>query len=271
MSKKKKWKIFGFEIEWFDIKTKFKYLLRRIAYSKISQEIICSLLSAYMYLVYFTSKKVFIGDQKMIEVTRAGNPLILSFWHNRLMMIPFLANKALREVKNERPKFRFMTLASKHGDGRFVGRVMEKFNFVSVLGSSQDGRKKKSRGIDVKSLRQIFNGFKNDNSLGMTPDGPRGPNQKINGEIINIARISGAVIFPTSYSCSRYKELKTWDKFKIPLPFSKLCFYCDDPILVTKEVSDKEIKEFEESLEKKMNFAQAESLKIANSSENHYV
>jgi lysophospholipid acyltransferase (LPLAT)-like uncharacterized protein len=258
---KEKWKICSYEFEWFDIKTKFKQSLRRFAYSKIIQELICTFLSAYMRLVYLTSKNIFVGEEKAIAVIRSNKTIILSFWHNRLMMVPFLANKITAGAKDV-SNFRFMTLASKHGDGRFVGRTMEKFNFISVLGSTNDGRKK-SRGIDLKSLRQIFAGFKKGNSLGMTPDGPRGPNQKINGEIVNIARISGAVIFPISYSSSLFKELNSWDKFKIPLPFSTLCFYVEDGISVAKETDEKEIEKIENFLTERMNFAQDESLKIA--------
>lgn len=255
----KKFKIFGEELSWFYVKTKAKYLLRRFAYSYLVQELICTILAAYMHLVFLTSRKTFIGSEKMTAATLNKTPIILSFWHNRLMMIPFLANKVLKEVKHERPNFRFMTLASKHGDGRFVGRVMEKFNFISVLGSSQSGHKKKSRGIDLKALRQIFNGFKSGNSLGMTPDGPRGPNQEINGEIITIAKISGAVIFPVSYSVSKFIELNTWDKFKIPLPFSRLRFYCEDAIIVSRNASEAEMENLKILLKDKMNLAQKKS------------
>ncbi len=256
----KKFKIFGEELSWFYVKTKAKYLLRRFAYSYLVQELICTALSAYMYLVFFTSKKTFINDKKAIEVVRKQSPIILSFWHNRLMMVPFLANRILNGVKKERPNFRFMTLASKHGDGRFVGRVMEKFNFISILGSSQSNRKVKTRGIDLKALRQIFNGFKNGNSLGMTPDGPRGPNQQINGEIINIAKISGAQIFPVSYSVSKFIELNTWDKFKIPLPFSTLSFYCGEPIIVARDTSEDEMAKLKILLKERMDLAQKNSI-----------
>jgi lysophospholipid acyltransferase (LPLAT)-like uncharacterized protein len=222
-----------------------------------------------MHLVYVTSKKTFIGAEKMITASQNNQPIILSFWHNRLMMIPFLANKIVHKVRKTLPQYRFMTLASKHGDGKFVGRVMERFNFISISGSTKEGRKKKSRGIDLKSLRQIFNGLKNGYSLGITPDGPRGPNQKINGEIVNIARISGAIIFPVSYSCSRFKTLRSWDKFKIPLPFSKLCFYCENPIIVGKEISEEEGENIKKLLTEKMDFVQEESLRILQRNRNH--
>lgn len=251
----KKWKIFGYQtkIEWYDIKTKFKQLIRKIAYTKIFQEIICSILKSYMWLVYLTSKKKFVNYEILVKCVEEKKPVIVAFWHNRLMMIPFITRKA----KKINPQYNMMTLASNHGDGRFVGRVMEKFGLISILGSTKDGRKS-SRGITVSALRKIVKGLKKGDALGITPDGPRGPNQKINGEIINIAKISGAKILACSYSASKMKEINSWDKFKIPLPFSKICFYFDTEFI---DVGKNDlIADIESKLENKINFAQMQGL-----------
>lgn len=251
---KKKWR----DVEWYDIKTKLKQLTRKIAYSFLVRELICSIISIYMKLVYASSKKIFVNREIIFEAARNKTPLIITFWHNRLMMIPF----ATREPKKLFSKYNVMTLASRHGDGYFVGRIMERFGLISIYGSSQGGRKS-SRGIDLKSFRKIFDGLKNGYSLGLTPDGPRGPNQKINGEIVNIARISGAGILAMSYSCSRFKQLNTWDKFQIPLPFGTLCFYFDSkPLYVAKNSSAQEVEMIKIAAEKRMNFVQEESLKL---------
>ncbi len=256
----KKWEIFGIQtnVEWYDVKTKFKQLTRKIAYSFLMRELICAILSCYMKLVYVSSKKIFINREIILESIKNKTPLIITFWHNRLMMIPF----ATKEPKKLFPGYNFMTLASRHGDGHFVGRIMEKLGLVSIYGSSQEGRKS-SRGIDLASFRRIFEGLKKGYSLGLTPDGPRGPNQKINGEIVNIARISGAGILAISCSYSRFKELNTWDKFKIPLPFSTICFYFDaKPFYVDKKASAQEVEEIKNAIEVRMNFVQDESLKL---------
>jgi len=251
----KKWKIFGYQtnIEWYDIKTKFKQLLRKITYSWLFQEIICSIFASYMWFVYLTSKKQFINDDLLIKSAKENKPLLIVFWHNRLMMIPFITKKP----KKLFPKYTIMTLASNHGDGKFVGRVMEKFGLKSILGSTKDGRKS-SRGISTSTLRQIIKGLRKGDSIGITPDGPRGPNQKINGEILNIAKISGAGILPCSYSTSKMLELKTWDKFKIPLPFSKLCFYFDEKIFFVDENISNSV------IEERLNIVQEKSRKKVN-------
>ncbi len=253
----KKWKIFGYQtnIEWYDVKTGFKLLLRKITYSWLFQQTICSVLALYMKLVYYSSERSFVNIDTPLKELADKKAVIFVFWHNRLMMTPFITQK----IKRTYPQYNFMTLASKHGDGQFVGKIMEKFDLISISGSTNDGRKA-SRGISFTSLKQILDGLKKGYSLGITPDGPRGPNQKINGEIVNIARISGAEIMAISCSSSRFIELKTWDKFKVPLPFSKLCFYFDDrAFLVPKNADEKEVEKIKTLVEERLNLTQEKS------------
>lgn len=250
----KKWKILGIQtdIEWYDVKTKFKQLLRRITYMYLIQHSISWLIKFYILLVYHSSKKIFINHDFFLKTAQKNQPLLLSCWHNRIMLSPFITIMP----KKLYPNYNVMALTSRHGDGRFVGMVAQKFGLMAIFGSSRDGRKS-SRGIDVASMKKLFSGLKKGYSLGITPDGPRGPNQKINGEIVNIARISGAGILPFSYSSSRFKELKTWDKFKIPLPFSTLCFCFDDKLIsLEKNAGEDEIKAVEKLALERMNFMQ---------------
>ncbi len=254
----RKFKIFGREFEWYDVKTKFKKLLRGLFYLGFTQELICYIIIFYMWLVYLTSTKKFVNFEPFTELLRQKRAIILASWHNRLMMTPFVLLSARKKAKL---KYNMMTLVSRHGDGRFVGIVMEKFGFKNMYGSSQDSRKS-TRGIDLATMRSLIRGLKNGHGLGITPDGPRGPNQKINGEIVNIAKISGAVIVPISYSTSRMIELNSWDKFKIPLPFSKLTFYCGEFFEIDKNLPKEDEEKMRLRLENAMNFAQEESRKF---------
>jgi lysophospholipid acyltransferase (LPLAT)-like uncharacterized protein len=237
-----------FNISWFDVKTKFKSSLRSFVYWRPVQEIIASLVVFYMKFVYFSCKKTLIGQKEFEQEALKQKPIIVCFWHNRLMMVPIFASLACKNVQKIYPQFCLMTLASKHGDGRIVGRVMEKFNFKSVLGSTQNKRNR-ARGIDIKTMREIFTELKKGNALGITPDGPRGPNQKINSQILEMAKISNATLFAISYSTSNFIELNSWDKFKFALPFGKISFYCQKVEVATNE-----------ELEEKLNFVQEKTL-----------
>lgn len=249
----KKWKIFGVQtdIEWYDIKTKFKQLIRKITYSHLFQEMVCIIVVSYMKFVYFSSKKIFVNREIFENEVGRQKPVFMSTWHNRLMMVPFVAH----EIKKIYPHHKFAALASKHGDGKIVSRVIEKLKVMPILGSSQDGRKS-SRGIDIGSFKKIFTSLRSGYSLGITPDGPRGPAQKINGELINIARISGVGIMPISYAASRCKIFDSWDKFRIPLPFGTLAFVCGEIIYVAKNADEEEVKKLTDLVEKRMDEVQ---------------
>ncbi len=245
-------------IGWYDIKTKIKQLFRKIFYSIVFQDLLAWLIMLYIELVFITSKKKIINYEIINDFAKEKTPLIFAFWHNRLIMVPKIAKR----IKNSYPNYNFMTLASRHGDGRIVGNVMKKFGLISILGSTK-GSRKSSRGIDFSSMRQIIDGLKKGYCFGITPDGPRGPNQKINGEIINIARISQAKIIATSYSSSNFIVFNSWDNFKLPMPFCKLCFYIDSEHLdIPKNCSPEDIKKFEEILTKKLNISQQYADKI---------
>jgi lysophospholipid acyltransferase (LPLAT)-like uncharacterized protein len=263
----KKWNIIRQKMNWSDLEIvrnfrgKSKQLLRKFAYSALTQKIICLIICAYILFVYATSRKVFNNKNMWKPFFEKKESLIFASWHNRVMMIPAAMRGIISYGKKRRTGFTFLGLASKHGDGRFVSGVLENFGFVIIAGSTKD--KRKSRGIDIGGLRQILSGLKKSYFMGFTPDGPRGPNQKINGELINIARLSGAKIVPLSYSTSRFIELNSWDRFKIPLPFSTICFYYDDAISVPKDADEKEMEKIKLYVEERMNFAQEKSLELA--------
>ena len=179
-------------------------------------------------------------------------------WHRQIMMAPFVGAQVHKINQNKK----LASLASKHGDGRFVGKIMEKFGAINIAGSSQDGRKA-SRGIDIHGLKEIFRALKNQLGIAVTPDGPRGPAGKINGEIIKIAKLSGAPIVPVCVGYSRFIELNTWDKFKVPLPFGSLCYYYGDLFVVDKNIKEEDIPELNLLLEEKINFVVSSADKLA--------
>jgi lysophospholipid acyltransferase (LPLAT)-like uncharacterized protein len=68
----------------------------------------------------------------------------------------------------------------------------------------------------------------------LTPDGPRGPYHKINSKIVDIAGEYGVAMFTLGVSYSLKKQLKSWDKFWLPLPFGKIIVEFWEPMYVPK-------------------------------------
>jgi lysophospholipid acyltransferase (LPLAT)-like uncharacterized protein len=246
-------------IELWEVKSFIKLCLRKIIYNKIIQVIISFLLFFYLFFVYKTANKKYEGFENIDKLITNNKPIIFVFWHNRLMMIPFIA----RRIKKKYHKHNLMTLASKHGDGRIVGMVMQRFGLISILGSTKrtvkfDKKLKDIKGIDFATLRLIINGLKNGYALGITPDGPRGPNQQINSEVLNIARITGATIVPISYSCKKFKIIKkSWDQFKVPLPFTNIIFFISQKhFIFDKELGKQDLDSLNHELKKELDLSQ---------------
>ena len=63
-----------------------------------------------------------------------------------------------------------------------------------------------------------------------TPDGPRGPAQRVKPGVIMAAQASGAPIIPFSWEASRFWQFKTWDKFLLPKPFTTITVKLGEPV-----------------------------------------
>ena len=243
--------------DFFVVKTKFKHLVRTIGYSRLVTELITQIITLYIKLVYFTCKKTFINEQVFLDRIRQNQSSILVAWHSHLLMLPSLSFK----MRQANSSHKYFSLASKHGDGRFVSKTVAKFGTENIHGSSALGRK--GRGIDIANFRKLLKALKNNGTLIITPDGPRGPRHKINSQIVNIAGITGAPIITFSYSCSQYFQLNTWDKFIIPLPFSRICYHFGETNFIKNLKYDKnQIKKINSEIAQKINLSISKSKQI---------
>ena len=177
-----------------------KNLIRKIAYI-IAPPIIYMI----MRFIWYTSKKKFnfitpITDHQHICVC----------WHNELLMSP----QAYRTVHKKQPSF---AIISQHFDGNIIAKVLSYLKINSLRGSTNKGAS--------SVLRLSFRAIKNGQEILITPDGPRGPKYSMSDGAIGLALRSKKPIFIMSYKVDRFWQLKSWDKFIIPKPFSKIDFY----------------------------------------------
>ena len=72
--------------------------------------------------------------------------------------------------------------------------------------------------------------------LGITPDGPRGPRERVKPGTVFLASHSGLPVVPIASAASRAWVLESWDRFRIPKPFARVVVACGQPIRVPPEV-----------------------------------
>jgi lysophospholipid acyltransferase (LPLAT)-like uncharacterized protein len=211
-------------------------IFKSIIHSCFIQTLIATIIFYYIKLVRITSKTTYINIENLNQAKKTHKNIIFAFWHGRELMLPsYLANQG-----------KMFSIISLHKDGDLVAKLLAKFGSKIIRGSSNQG------GTQV--IRHILKEFKQDNTyFCITPDGPTGPRMKVSGAIIGIAKISGAIIVPVTFSSKKVKILNSWDAFMVPSLFNDLTISFGEKILIPKKASEQEIKQQTLILENSLN------------------
>jgi len=171
--------------------------------------------TTYIRLVHATGRWRMVGVEEAMQ--HAAPPYIVAFWHGRMLMMPYLRPGNLP----------FRMLSSSHGDGQMIAEAINRFGIETIYGSSRRG------GADA--MRKILKSLKQGYSIGITPDGPRGPRMRCQGAIADIAKLSGFPMVAAAYSARRRVLASSWDRLLIPFPFSRGVFVVGEPIDVPRD------------------------------------
>ena len=207
---------------------------KKLLKKKFVQNILGFFTFLYIRAVNLTSSIQFENESIPKQFWNNDKPFILAFWHSQLMMIGFAWKK----------KQNVNILASSHSDGRFGAIVGKYFNLNNI----QTSEKNKS-----VSLRSIFKLLNDNNYIGITPDGPRGPKEIVSEGIIKIAKSSKVPIIPIGFWSSKNFKLKSWDSFLITLPFSKCSFVWNKPLEIPYNIQENQIQHYQKLLQEKIN------------------
>jgi lysophospholipid acyltransferase (LPLAT)-like uncharacterized protein len=148
-----------------------------------------------------------IDDRAALISNPVRENYIGSLWHNRLLLISYV----LKRFAPHRPG---AGLISASRDGDLVADLTQRFGFDVVRGSS-------SR-MGASAILEMSNVLASGRDLLITPDGPRGPAYELGPGIIFLAQKSGAPVLPINLEYSSCWRLKSWDRFILPRPFSKV-------------------------------------------------
>lgn len=176
------------------------------------------------------------------SLLKQGRLAIGAFWHGRLLMMPHL--RAIYREYGERGR-KMSFLVSSHRDGQVIGKAIERFGFLPILGSTTRG--------GYMAVQQILKAMKEGYDLAIVPDGPRGPRCRVQNGVIELAKLTGRPIVPVSFSASRKKIFKTWDRFLLPYPFSKGVFIWGEPLYVDPDGDQTHLEQMRALLEKRLN------------------
>ncbi|MGA3170876.1 MAG: lysophospholipid acyltransferase family protein [Chthoniobacteraceae bacterium] len=176
-------------------------------------------LAAALIRVIGCTLRISVEDRARLLDREFKQPMIWTFWHNRMFVLPLLRDRYTRHRTGA-------VLTSPSGDGEIIATVMECFGLKSVRGSSS------RQG--AAALLALSGTLEAGEDVAVTPDGPRGPRYKLGQGVVYLAQQTGAAILPIHIEYSRAVRLKSWDRFMIPLPFAKVRITCGDLIFVAR-------------------------------------
>ena len=195
-------------------------------------------------LIVFCTMRAYVGtlrirwDDPDHFRDKIDGPAIYCLWHNRLI----LCVEALRQQSRHAPMGKGMAaLISASKDGALLAAILERFKVQPVRGSSS------RRG--PQALLELTSWAERGYDLTITPDGPRGPRYVVKEGVMSLAQLTCRPIIPFGFHAHRKIQLKSWDGFQIPLPFSRCDLRAGPPVRVPREVTDARREEIRLQLE----------------------
>lgn len=149
-----------------------------------------------------TLRITIVGEEHRQAVRAKGKKPLHAIWHQR-MVGGILAHRGEG----------YVTMASKSGDGEIIATFLKYWGFRAARGSS-------SRDGDAASS-EFLEALKEAPGGALTPDGPRGPARVCKRGILVLAEQGNGLVLPSSSSSTRPRFLNSWDRFLLPLPFSR--------------------------------------------------
>ena len=164
-------------------------------------------LAIYLRLCRRTGRWTADGED-VVDRALASGPVTLIFWHGRLMMAP--------------PLWRRRAPIAIPRDPSPAGRL-------SAATQAQFGIEPfeiRAKGGNFGVMRQLMRLARSGHSLGLTADGPKGPDRQAKRAAVDWARAAGRPVVLFAWSSRRVVRLSTWDGMMVPLPFSGGAFVC---------------------------------------------
>jgi len=133
----------------------------------------------------------FVNEDVVLRLNRSGQSYVHAFFHDQLLMMTY-------SYKGKSFGRRLAVLSSRHRDGEYVARTLERFGHLMVRGSS-------SRGA-VSGLKEMVRHLRQGMDAAFATDGPRGPRHQVQVGVVAAARLGEAPIVPVVLAVSKKKS-----------------------------------------------------------------
>ena len=198
------------------------------------------LLYGVVYLWCATLRMKNLNSEAENQIKSLTGPYILTLWHGRIFyLFYFLRN---------RPDY--FLLISPSADGDLLAKLARLMGYSVIRGSTF----KKA----VPAARSLIRVLRDGQRIIIIADGSRGPRCVAQSGSLQLAAITRLPLFPMTFSAKNKVALNTWDKFILPLPFTRCCINFGSPIYLASRTSEELVEEKRLELETNLNHLSSE-------------
>lgn len=177
------------------------------------------------------------------KLIKENKNFVLAFWHGS-MIVPWYVHRNKK----------FSALVSRSKDGGLLFKILSKWNYNVVRGSSHRG--------GSAALGTLINCATKQSAVLITPDGPRGPAQIMKPGAVITAKKAQVPLILLGVFHQKKKILKSWDRFEVPYYFSSVNLLYSDPICIDAEMPYEETSQKIEECQNMLNLLQIEAEKV---------
>jgi lysophospholipid acyltransferase (LPLAT)-like uncharacterized protein len=192
-------------------------------WQRIRFALVAGLASAFIALVGRTLRVEFSWEEGSIGSMDNVHPGIYPFWHRCVLGATWIFRRR-----------NFAVLTSQSRDGEFIARVIHRFGYVPIRGSSSRGGQ---RGL-LEMRSHVMRGY----GAAFTIDGPRGPRYVAKKGPVVLARTTGVPITAFYVALEKACRLNTWDAMMLPKPFSRAYVRVARKIFVPADATDDQLE-----------------------------
>jgi hypothetical protein len=208
-------------------------VLRRRAWLERLVPLAAWLVAGVLLLLKLTTRRRFVREEALFARWARAEPVILAFWHEQLVMMPFPYGGK-----------RVYIMVSRHRDGELITRALRPLRISTVRGSSTRGW--------VGALKGMLRASRDGADLAFAPDGPRGPRYVAKSGVIQVARATRAPIVPIAAAARWCRRIRSWDRLIIPFPWSRIVYVVGEPLRVPEDAGPAETEQARAALERQL-------------------
>jgi hypothetical protein len=186
------------------------------------------------------------GFERAQAAVRESKSLIPVYWHQHQLF----GARALLDLRPDGLKVGFLISASV--DGTAPAMLVRRAGAHVIRGSSTH--------TGARALRDYYETIvKQQISPAITPDGPRGPLHEFKPGAVMLSQLTGKPILPISIAASHTWRLTTWDRFELPLPFSRVVIAYGEPVRLPRGLDAASLARRQVELAQQLQDLQAEA------------